>query len=122
MIAFTLISINSFASTYGSILEDTIIIDPDFCKETMSDEKFKKLIERSRYCKKDSDCTSFFTANVNSPFSCESFALREDKVDRVFTALYQNECYHLGGCTLGSRCKESPKKVVCLKSRCEFKG
>jgi hypothetical protein len=123
IIVFTFISVYSIAATAQSELVQTPInIDLDFCKETMSDEKFKKLIERSRYCNKDSDCTSFFTGNVNSPFSCETMALRKDKVDNVFTALCQNECLHLGGCTLGGRCKESPKRVICLKKRCEFKG
>ncbi len=123
VIVFTLISVYSFAATDDSILNsEPINIDLDYCKETMSDEKFKKLIENSRNCKKESDCTRFFTANVNSPFTCKSLALRKDKVDNVFTALYKNECYHLGGCTLVNRCKESPKRVVCLKNRCEFKG
>lgn len=47
-------------SASGNVLnEKPIIIDPDFCKERMSDEKFKKLIQKSRNCTKDSDCTSF---------------------------------------------------------------
>jgi len=124
---FSLISSFTFADSTTAIvdsipLEVEGLIEDSPCfksNKRISDNRLRKLIEKSRRCTKNSDCTTLFTGDLQSPFRCQYIHLREDKVGVVLDAIYLNECNHLGSCYLGDRCKGATATGFCNKGRCQ---
>lgn len=87
-------------------------------KKRMSDKALIKLLESSRSCKKNSDCTTLFTGNIQTPFGCRNVPLRKDKVEIILNAIDFNKCEHIGSCYLRDSCRYPIKISACIQGKC----
>ncbi len=99
---------------------ETFLAEELYCnpKKAPTYEKVEKIIAKSSRCKKDSDCTTFFVTETQSPFGCMTIPVHKDKISAVSEAINRNHCLYRGSCFLRSRCHKNMALVFCIKGSC----
>ena len=89
----------------------------------LSDKAIERLIKKSNFCKRDSDCTSLYTGYTGSSFGCTNIPLNKNQESLVSEAIYKNGCIEYGGCGLRdlNYCRKVTTPVFCSRGMCKYK-